>query len=709
MLFLSIAPAPYHRDISVLVDALSEPGPVLLSELYAAATQNDEYVAVTNAGTVPVSLSNWSISDGEGSMVFMHDLLLAPGCSFVASMNQSSYQSAFGRPPDWSPTAPDSSLISVVGSFRLANGGDSLSLVSSTGHVVDYVAYGDCSEDSDAWSGPSVPTPRSGEVLKRIRDPSGFRDSDSRSDWLPFREFRYGYTQTDQICRGLPAGAAIAFVSPDCSIDIVLDAISSSRRTVRLCSYELDSAPVCNALLEAASRGVAVQILVDGAPVGGISGRETTCLSVLRGSGASVRLVNGNLSNGVVQHVGALHAKYLTIDSARSVILSENFVEDGVPSDRLCGNRGWGMRLDDSGVALYLEALFDSDSRPSRPDVLDWADDRRFDPSTPLPEPLPANHTIAAMPPLVSTCDSKVTLVVSPDGSVLHPFLVDWVARADTLLIEQFQADLLWESRWGGSAKTSPLVEAVETVMGKGARVRMLLDSAWFNVEKNTEVAEYLHVASSRAAGTSGFMLLDGRNPMSLLHNKGCVFDGTTSMVSSNNWVYSSFAKNRELAAFLESEEIARYFSRSFEFDWAPDTTPPDASAGEDMRVPLGQKVRLSASDSVDDRAVAHWYWEVGADGVADGRSETFEFYPSRPGDVVVNLMVEDGWGNMASDSVVVTVYDPMSSGTRPLGDPVAPLHILAMVCAAAGASAGCALARWRLRSFRKINQLKPD
>ena len=705
MLFLSIVPAPYHLDdLEAKVGSALES--ILITEFYAAGLRDDEYIVLSNPSSTPVNLRNWSMTDGEGSIVFLVDEWLAPGSSLVVTMNSSSYEAVYGRAADCSLSdSAAAGSMEMKGRFRLADAGDSLSIRSPDGSELDFVVYGNCSERSTQWIGPPTMAPRSGEVAKRALLMDAWCETNSASDWLWFREFRYGYTTYDPFEFTVPAGAVTAFVSPDCSLPVVLDSIRAARTSIELCSYEIDSAPVCSALADSLARGVSVALLVDGAPAGGISEKESASLSFLGAAGASVRLLNGNISADNVQHVGALHCKYMVIDSHRSVVISENFVEDGLPSDTVCGNRGWGIAIDSAEVASFLGRLFDDDSRRSRHDVTEWSSNERYDPRARLQPASPPNHTVPALLPMVSTSEAKVSVVVSPDDSPARPFILDWIEVAGSMLAEQFQVDLSWESR-SGEVSTSPIISALADSIHQGARLRVLFDSSWFNAERNRAVADYLQ-GLTPDGGVEVTRMLDEDSPLSLLHNKGAVFDGTVAMVSSNNWVCASFAKNRELAAFVDSPEIAAYFTRAFEFDWEPDVIPPDASAGEDICVPVGQMVRLNASDSVDDRAIVHWLWDLASDGTYDGDEEMFEFRAVKAEEVQVDLIVEDAWGNRAWDSVTVTIVAPGSGDASKYAWVPPPLLVAASV--SAGLIAGCAIARSRARSARKINQSKPD
>lgn len=327
---------------------------VMISEFYPCALSQDEYLSITCIGDTYFCMRNWSISDGEGSIRFVSDQWLLPGKTCTLSFNTTSYWNAYDRLPDISlDQASSKALVNVTGSFRLADAGDAVALISQDGTTLDALKYGSEDESLDGWFGPAIPSLRKGEVAKRLEIGDEPVDTNRASDWMPFREYRYGYTEFGPMSFSVPPRAVTAFTSPDCSLELISEAISSSKMSICACTYEFSSVPITEGILQALERGVRVRLLVDGAPAGDMAEDEVACLSVLRCAGAYVLIVNGNLSNDVVQHVGALHAKYIVIDSSLTVVMSENLVEDGLPQDRVFGNRGWGVMVNDNSLAGY--------------------------------------------------------------------------------------------------------------------------------------------------------------------------------------------------------------------------------------------------------------------------------------------------------------------------------------------------------------------
>ena len=701
MLFMTIVLASHHVSIS-RADAVASGG-LLITEFYPCALSGDEYIVVSNSGSETANLLNWSLTDGEGVLTFRKDAWLGPSRSLAISFNSTSYWTAFGHGPDFCIDDPTGN-IARTGTLRLADDGDSLALVSPTGAQADFVRYGTASETSPLWVGDPVPSIRQGEVCKRIKTPTGWSDTNLATDWEPFREYRYGYTELAPLEIEVPTGGLVAFTSPDCALDVVLESIGRAQEIIRLCSYELSSAAVCTELLRAYQKGVSVRMLVDGAPAGGMSEPEKACLSSLADAGAEVNVLNGNLSEKVVQHIGPLHCKYLVIDTSISLVLSENFVESGLPKDKIIGNRGWGIWISSESVARYLGSMFDSDSRPSRPDVKRWIDEEDYASSSAMPEPSSSNHSYGALLPLRSSSSAMVRLLPSPDASELRPFLVPPMCEARSLLVEQFQVELSWQGRWQRGPATSPLIGSLIEAMRGGSSVRMLFDSSWYNADVNGPVCRFLSSACANESLRGEFRMMDPRNPIQVVHNKGVVLDGRTTLVSSNNWGHSSFAKNRELAVLIDSEEIAGYFTKAFDMDWTADETPPTADAGPDQTVQIGTNLELNASHSWDDRAIAHYGWDLDDDGFMESDGPSAVFAPDRLGRFVIRLSVEDAWGNGDTDSATVTVVDDASaaSGNAPSWGLSRLAAVLSLAC---GALVGRRLALRRLRGSGKINQ----
>ena len=632
---------------------------VIISEFYPCGVDNDEYIVLWNLGSEEVMLSDWTISDGEGVLLFTTPIHIPARDEVCISSNDDSYFDAFGVLPEVTAQGWNTNdQVTVLGSFRLADIGDSLVLRSLDGEVIDSVCYGD-SGVPEGWFGSPMPALRQGEVAKRVLVGGIPVDSDVCTDWMSFREYRYGYTEHNTMVDEIPAGGITAFASPDCSLEVVLEAVRSATDSVRVCAYELYSVPFCEALASASMSGVDVTALVDMDPAGGICQMEVDCLSFLSNSGCSVLGIHGNLDDDIVRHIGPLHPKYMVIDEVSILVMSENFVPDGIPEDPVHGNRGWGVWVESGKLAGCLAQVFDDDARRSRDDVIAWTGTEWFDGDAGSFEPSRPIYLSGALRPYRSTQTCTVRLQVSPDVSIQTPFLVPLIESSRSIMFEQFQSDIYWNARWSSESTANPLLTAIIDALRNGGESRGIMDSSWFNLDRNNATVISLSSLVVSEGLDGSFLLMDERSPITILHNKGLILDGRTAIVSSNNWVYSSFARNRELAAILESEEVTSYFADAFDMDWFPDETDPIAIAGPDIDAREGDVVPLDASRSSDDRAIVLMWWDFDGDGSADSYGPRTDYTVTASGEHLVTVHVEDTWGNDDSDTLIVRVSGP--------------------------------------------------
>jgi phosphatidylserine/phosphatidylglycerophosphate/cardiolipin synthase-like enzyme len=114
------------------------PGPrVMINELMAnpvGTDRNNEFVEITNAGTVPATLSGWTLSDASGLRhTFAEDTVLSPGHALVLFD---------GGTHERVPNV----VIATSGSLSLNNPGDTVTLRDAAGEVVDEVVYPEARE-----------------------------------------------------------------------------------------------------------------------------------------------------------------------------------------------------------------------------------------------------------------------------------------------------------------------------------------------------------------------------------------------------------------------------------------------------------------------------------------------------------------------------------------------------------------------------------
>lgn len=122
------------------------------------------------------------------------------------------------------------------------------------------------------------------------------------------------------------------------------------------------------------------------------------------------------------------------------------------------------------------------------------------------------------------------------------------------------QTQYIHPSGHAGDEDHDALIAAVKTLVDKGLDVRLITSQyqtdAW--VEKLAN------------AGVPASVLRRQAN----VHNKGIVVDGSTVMVSSQNWSADGTLRNRDAGLIIHHAEAADYFQQIFLHDWANLASP---------------------------------------------------------------------------------------------------------------------------------------
>ena len=482
----------------------------------------DAYFVLNGTGL----LANVTVSDGEGSLSFPAGAQ-ARGRVTVAD-EALSYLAVHGSLPDFefgntSPAVPD---MARTGRFALANDGDEL-VLSERGQAVQSLLW------------PGDLHPREGQV-HFLAD----------GGWDP-RVLLLGQSQFSPVTLG--NATVTGFVSPDSSFGVLEQAVTQARREILVNAYELTNPRIGDLLISARERGVAVTVLLEGGPVGGISRDEKAVCAALNRSG--IPLLAMTTSSTAHARYRYNHAKYLVIDGEYLLISTENFGDHGYPPPGSRGNRGWGALIEDPGTAAYFREVFMADLRGG--DVV---------PYLPAPgEPAPLNTVPYRMQfPAVRATGVTVTPVLSPDTSFL---VLSLISRAqDRIEIEQ--ASIRNATRW----EPDPFLSAAVNASRRGVAVRILLDGSRYNDEgpaDNDEVAGLVNaLAAAENLSLAARILEPAAGSLVAVHTKGVIVDGEVVMISSINWNANSPNFNREAGVILESPALGAYYSSVFDEDW---------------------------------------------------------------------------------------------------------------------------------------------
>lgn len=485
-------------DNETVASDTDRPEPAIEAVYPNPVTKNDagEFVVIS----VPpgVNLTAYTLADEETTVPLPN---VTGRGRVTLSTNASAARAVLGRQVH---PLPDS--------LALANSGERVTL-RRDGHTVDALAYDDAPE---------------GEVLVR---------ENGRSKWRPLGS-------TDRPVVTAKGGNARAFVLPDGS-QTVTRFLSAADDRILLAGYTITSRAVADALVSAAGRNVRVRVLVDEAPVGGMTRRQARLLDRLQGAGVEVSVLGGGRARFAFHH-----AKYAVIDE-RALVTTENWKPSGLGGH---SSRGWGVIANHRTISEGLAETFHADLTAI--DARPWPEVRAGQSFSPAREP-PANGSFGSQfSPEVTRVESA-RLLVAPDNA--EGELVS-VLRNATRSVDVQQVSL------GG--RHHPLVCATLDAARRGVAVRVLLSSAWYVREDNQRLVDWLNERARERNLPLEARLVDPRGRFEKVHTKGVVVDGDQVVVGSLNWNNNSLRNNREVVLLLGGEEVAGYYGRVFEADW---------------------------------------------------------------------------------------------------------------------------------------------
>jgi phosphatidylserine/phosphatidylglycerophosphate/cardiolipin synthase-like enzyme len=496
------------------------------------ANDMDEYVVLSGHG----SLDNIAISDNHGGFRFPPGTFI--NGTLTVARSAPAFEKTHGSLPDfewqnYSPQVPD---VVPGGTLRLANTRDEL-MVYENSQLVQKITW------------PGDVKPREGQVHfleNGVWDPRPLMLGQSRLAPETFENV-----------------TVTAFVSPDSSLTVFSRAVASAQNQVLVNVYELSSANITGALIDAENRGVDVEILLEGGPVGGISAEEKAAIWRLNQGGIPVYEMTTSESGHAPYRYD--HAKYVVIDDRAVLVTSENFGHSGFPPKGETGNRGWGVYLEDPPIAAYFRDIYQTDSGgPAIVPVYGSEGPTEVYSVVSYPAPF-APATFAG---------ARVTPVIAPDTSSEITGLLD--SAQDSIEIEQ--AYITNESK----TRLNPYLATAVNASRRGVHVRVLLDSYWYNTEDTADNDEMVALINRIAANEH--LPLEARcvdleaSGLEKIHNKGVIVDDRAVLVSSINWNTNSPGFNRETGVIVEQPEVARYFRTVFDADWSPAVRSPQPS-----------------------------------------------------------------------------------------------------------------------------------
>ncbi len=573
----------------------------------------DEAILLWNAGYQPQPLAGWTLVAGSRRATFpiTTTLTLAGGERIWCTAEADAFRMTFGHSPScvWHDpgSQPTDRPLRLDGQLQFNNRGGTIQLLDADGKRADLLLYGEEGETFDDWHGsPVQPYDRgviskAGQILARKQHPDTLQplDNDESADWQSDladmewgRRVRYpGWRGWSAADGALPAtGHAQAVVTvaigPEGLYPTLAGALDDAQERIDLSIYTLEHPELTDVLVAATERGVALRLLLEGSPPGGISDLQKWCVARLAAAGADVRYLapQAETPNGLRPRYSYAHAKYGLIDGHMALIGTDNFNRDSMPvQHQNGGRRGIYLMTDAPPVVTELTRIFAEDWAPQF-----FADLHPFEPDHARYGGPPSDFVLHEAPsyPTADAAFQTATSyfagahfsVVSAPENALRPDagLLALLAQAgpgDEILDQQLYEHKYWgDSDSNPIADPNPRLQAMIDAARRGARVRILLDSFFDNdaaLRSNRATADYI-AAVATAEGIDIAARL-GNPTGGGIHAKMVlvrVDDTTWSAVGSLNGSEVSHKLNREIVLLTDMTPIHTRLTELFDHDW---------------------------------------------------------------------------------------------------------------------------------------------
>lgn len=398
------------------------------------------------------------------------------------------------------------------------------------------------------------------------------------------------------------SGQIIAYASPDSTFAVTKTLIDSAKKSIVIGIYDFTAGYVRDLLKHAMGRGVKVTLMLDTDHVKG----EDEIFTDLATFGASC-VPAPSCASSKIHFFRSSHEKIIVIDDEWSMIQSGNFSENSIPMNVKdggdpthfkTGNRDMGLAVQSKAMAQYFGRLIQSDIKLEldAPESLGAA---APPPQSAWVEAAPKKLPSKLFPSKTFTINQPLSIqpILSPDN------YLDAIPKA----LEAATTSVLIEQQYIKSmdAPVEKLLDALKKARSKNKTldVRIVLGKIFSAKDIPKEKANLAKLSSDYGLKLGTNIRYIDTSRLVHCHNKMVIVDGTTVLVSSQNWSKAAVAENREAGLLLTHKGIASYFTGIFETDWAtgqkalPASFAPESIGIESLR--RGGFVEVSPGDFV--------------------------------------------------------------------------------------------------------------
>ncbi len=544
---------------------------VCISEFYyySHPTLYNEYFKIYNPSNKSLNISGWYVTNqpeknkfSQNKLIFPKNTTIKPKSYICVTEKADSYYfetlcyADFEYNYDTDKNIPQ---MDTTGKMYFSNSGGKICIKNSYNHTIDLVVYENKTSNLKEWKGQAIKNLGEGFIYKRKFNKTGIVDTDKKSDWKDNRYYKIGQTDLTEKKFNF-SGKIQTFVSPDSSFKTIIEYLKSSKESIYLNIYEITSPYLCDELIKLLIRNVSVNLLIEGSPVGGVSNQEKFLLNKLKTYGAKINILVSQKENKIYKRYRFNHAKYLIIDNKTVIIKSCNWANTGIPKDSSYGNREWGIIIENKTIAKYYYEIFFYDSNINFPDVLSFEEINWFIPYDYYIEDYYCRGIYEQnFESQVFFENCSIKPVFSPDIS-LSTIATLLKSAQKSIYIEQLYIYKNWDE------KNNPLLELLVKKAKNGVDVRIIMNYNPFYKNTNEKLNQTKNFLEENNIKVK--LIYTNWSVFINIHNKGVIVDNKSVLISSINWNENSFMNNREAGVIVYNENISKYYSTVFFYDW---------------------------------------------------------------------------------------------------------------------------------------------
>lgn len=561
-----------------------------------------EAIALINAGKKEHTVGEWMIQTGGGKVILPR-LTLEPGQVIYLADNAAYFKDYWNFAPnfeygrDADKAVPDLKLPDSHAPI-MSDQGDIVRLLDEKGKLVDILAFGNVGNPPAPWTGPAVqlvnsfPVTPANQVITRVRKGSDLLldpQVDSWSGGTPADPRRvYFAGQSDFPVKSATGPMTLLAASaPDNAGPMLFDLVDHARKTIRMVGYQYTSKDLGRHLIEAAKRGVKVQVGIERNPGGAdMFESDKEAQTLLAEAGVEVIYYykwDGDLST----RFNPVHSKYAIFDDESVLVASGNWTNSVYTTDSACGNREWIMVVRNSpDVVKLVKEVWDFDFASGAKEVRHWDEklDKPRQPDDYDPGPCFKYTPVKPQPLVLQGVQATITRILSPDNTMDREqgFLGLLRSARQELLISANYINLWWGTSGDPKNLTNypdPYVTEIVAAARRGVDVKVLFDRRSVkadNLRDNPYTVKYLNdlAASEHLKLEARLVNMDGAGIGRTYHNKSLIVDGS-AVISSINGSENSFRYARELAFRVDGvPAFTNYYRDLFNHDWDASRSP---------------------------------------------------------------------------------------------------------------------------------------